>query len=1236
MKDTCGCCEGTEILVQAVIGNRPGLNALQYRIGTHGSFLESMKARLSSSQYPSLQSLTTREGYDPSIALLDSWASVADVLTFYQERIANEGYLRTATERRSILELARLIGYRLRPGVSASVFLAFTIEDGFDAEIPRGTRANSMAGQGESSQPFETSELLKARSVWNTLKPRLTQPQFFTSDTVNNEAPTPMYLEGTTTNLKTNSPLLLTYIRLNSETQALEFSRQLYRTLEAVTNQEAKHTKIFVQLWNPETDSGSEFPVPDTDAVVAEIVKRYVDLKEFGLSPTGGIAFNQAVPLLTSSDEAKPGLKEKLLLVTDDVQELGIVKETIVQLQGIFENLDVRTRRLREWLSGLIADLTTVQDVLMMVIQVYQDILEAGTDQEKFEMVTAALEKLNKIRDDRNEQADAIHEWLSNQIIELENVQEVETLLMEAYEQSSKVSDPAEKRRILLDAKEKINQAGSTLNLQRQLLAKWFEALRTALQEKIDATGLMAAPTRAIGAGLATGVLMGSLPFQAIAFVPPIFFPPIVIKPPAVPLPNPQQLPRDAFRIFSPRSDMISRMLFTFNGSDGVAVQAWANSTVPEPEPTMETGILKSVEALRVTAALFGHDAPPQPDRGENQEITGYIEPTIANSWNDLVEGIGDLNLVALDKEYDQIKPGSWIVINRYLPSTSENQYKLFHCQVVKVETRSLGIVGTAISATILTLTNIAEENNAGTALNGWISLTNLSDLDSSLALRNTRVYAQTEPLPLAEVPISEPIQGNVIELAELYDGLEPGRWLIISGERADIEDEFGNVISGIVASERVILDQVIQDVQHVDDQTDLPGDHPHTFLQISPSLSYKYKPETVKIYANVVKATHGETLSETFGSGDGSQVFQKFELRQTPLTYVAAPTPDGIESSLVVRVNDVQWHEARSLADLDSRDRGYVTRIDDDGKTSLIFGNGKNGARPPTGIENIKGKYRRGIGKSGNVKTEQIKLLATKPLHVKSVINPLRASGGADPESRDQARKNAPLAVTGFDRLVSVKDYEDFARKFAGIGKSSAMQLSDGRREIVHLTIAGADDIPIDESSDLYLNLRRSLQKFGDPYQPVVVVLRSLSLLVISAKVQLLADYAWEFVEPTIRAAMLDAFSFERRELGQDVTSSEVVSVIQGVEGISYVDLETLDAVDDQRLKNFLERNGEQVDRKNGEPELVQRLNLRLNPRLRPELARFDPQTRRVLPAQIAYLDPNLPDTLILTERQA
>ena len=41
------------------------------------------------------------------------------MLTFYQERIANESYLRTATERVSLQEMGKLIGYRLRPGVAA-------------------------------------------------------------------------------------------------------------------------------------------------------------------------------------------------------------------------------------------------------------------------------------------------------------------------------------------------------------------------------------------------------------------------------------------------------------------------------------------------------------------------------------------------------------------------------------------------------------------------------------------------------------------------------------------------------------------------------------------------------------------------------------------------------------------------------------------------------------------------------------------------------------------------------------------------------------------------------------------------------------------------------------------------------------------------------------------------------------------------------------------------------------
>src|SRR5205823_13214847 len=147
--------------------------------GTQPTFLETMLARLSTLCLSNadecragrglrpLLDLSTRDTGDPSIALLDAWATVADVLTFYQERIANEGYLRTATERRSIIELARLVGYRLRPGVAASVYLALTIEK--DAKVvidPYGVRAQSVPGPGELPQSFENIEKIDARGRW--------------------------------------------------------------------------------------------------------------------------------------------------------------------------------------------------------------------------------------------------------------------------------------------------------------------------------------------------------------------------------------------------------------------------------------------------------------------------------------------------------------------------------------------------------------------------------------------------------------------------------------------------------------------------------------------------------------------------------------------------------------------------------------------------------------------------------------------------------------------------------------------------------------------------------------------------------------------------------------------------------------------------------------------------------------------------------------------------------------
>ena len=148
-----------DVETPARIDNPPGQSAIAYRVGAHGQFKESLLARLSSAELPALAGLGARDDGDFTIALCDALATTLDVLAFYQERIANENYLRTATERRSILELARLIGYELAPGVAASTFLAFTLQEvpGSPAlaagpvEIPVGAQGAERSGAGRAA-----------------------------------------------------------------------------------------------------------------------------------------------------------------------------------------------------------------------------------------------------------------------------------------------------------------------------------------------------------------------------------------------------------------------------------------------------------------------------------------------------------------------------------------------------------------------------------------------------------------------------------------------------------------------------------------------------------------------------------------------------------------------------------------------------------------------------------------------------------------------------------------------------------------------------------------------------------------------------------------------------------------------------------------------------------------------------------------------------------------------------
>lgn len=1021
----CGCCEGTELLTPLATLNRPGLAALSYRIGTHAAFLESMQARLSNlcldeetdcrqgkGRFP-LRQLTTRRADDFSIALLDAWATIGDVLTFYQERIANEGYLRTATERRSVLELARLVGYALRPGVSSSVYLAYTIDPKHTAEtiILAGSRAQSVPGQGELPQSFETSEELKARAIWNDLKPRLARPQTEKSIRQGNGDCAHVYLKGTTTNLKPNDPLLIDFT--GDENKLPEF----FRVKEVIPDAAANRTRV-VLLESVVNNVGKAIQSVTADHVQT-VLQPSANVSETGTSASGNAPFN-FIQKLALSPSIHPASSRKLNLNLDTL---------------FFSNT-------------------------------------AGGN-------------------------------------------------------SSLLSDD-------------LRQSLAASEVSHAVLG----AFMTAQRDKL-----------------------------------------------------------------------------------GAAV-SHAQVTLPNPV---------KVYALRVKASLFGHNAPKEPryqpaaTKGplfscRNPNAGSLLPQQYWPEWT-LASDENPNNYLFLDTEYQSIVPNSFIAVQ--FPTNSEStEYKVETFRIADVVTRSRNAYGLSMPTTVIELPK---------GKSWWEFKSQQGTNDFTRLIRGTRVYAESELLELAEEPNEDPVCDGADELIELdgfYEGLESGRWVIVSGER-EIEGT-----NGVRFSELAMLSGVShglvppgkEEEAHEGDKA-LDGDRMHTFIRLATDLAYRFKRDTVTIHGNVVKATHGETRSEVLGSGDGSQPLQRFELKQPPLTFVPASNPSGVESTLQVYVNDVRWHESAMLAGLGKNDRRFMTRTDDAGKTSVIFGNGNEGARLPTGIENVRAVYRNGIGKSGNVKAEQISLLSSKPLGVKAVVNPLPASGGADRETRDQARKNVPLGVKALDRLVSVQDYEDFTRVFAGIGKARAVEISDGRRRIVHLTIAGIDDIPIETHSDLYRNLTEALRRQGDADQPFRIELRELKLLVLSANVRIHPDFLWEEVEPRIRARLLDVFSFERREPGRDALLSEAIAAMQSVRGVTYVDVDSFGGIPEKQAgEDGVRRLLTPKEITDAVREIVEESRTS-GPasRVGANLASYEKEVLR--PAQLAYLTPLVPDTLILNE---
>jgi len=116
---------------------------------------------------------------------------------------------------------------------------------------------------------------------------------------------------------------------------------------------------------------------------------------------------------------------------------------------------------------------------------------------------------------------------------------------------------------------------------------------------------------------------------------------------------------------------------------------------------------------------------------------------------------------------------------------------------------------------------------------------------------------------------------------------------------------------------------------------------------------------------------------------------------------------------------------------------------------------------------------------------------------------------------------------------------------------------LWDGERRIVHLTIAAANGGEVPEGTTLHSNLGKAITAACDPSQHFRIDSYKPRTFNLVVKIKIDSHYLPDKVIEQIKQAVTSTFAFEQRSFGQSVTISEIFALVQGVEGVVYVDID-------------------------------------------------------------------------------
>jgi len=296
--------------------------------------------------------------------------------------------------------------------------------------------------------------------------------------------------------------------------------------------------------------------------------------------------------------------------------------------------------------------------------------------------------------------------------------------------------------------------------------------------------------------------------------------------------------------------------------------------------------------------------------------------------------------------------------------------------------------------------------------------------------------------------------------------------------------------------------------------------------------------------------------LVEPLGTSSGA-ILQEYTLANNPVIGGSvAVYLDNPAYNPAALVNDVEplvpWFEVSTLMDAVGTDTAWSQTTDENGVVTISFGDDINGAVPPSGL-NIYAAYRVGGGTVGNLASNQIVDIAT-PLIGVSVSSSTAMTGGANAESIDQIRVNAPRAYRTQDRAVTLKDFGNLALGVSSVSQANAVA-NTYTNVTVYITAVG-NTVPTQGLLDVVTTYLQDRAMAGATVTAQAASFVSVNVGSTGSPVVVGCDprYNPSAMQTKATQAIQGLFDPANVTFGQRLSVSSVYAAINAIPGVSYV----------------------------------------------------------------------------------